>query len=459
MEIVKVYGKVLDYSMDHNYMYCLYHYFKSPKPEEIFHISKQVLNQIKHKQFLDRLKTCHKEETEGNGDEHEKIEIYQKEKKEEFHLQKETFYDRSILDQFFYNKDLTHLVRNGLHFSGSLFLDDLSSLLTLKDQKNKCFIGGVFKKLFYSRSKRRYVCLPEGNRCNGVDSFKCGLIFNEKCVSLYPVRSLSKRCYEAAKEEFFDEQEYYKYMETVHSYYELYCSEKEEQGGGKSTACQYYRQRVKELNTYFSIQDQREEEQELNQTEEKACFDCSESLEDIKKSDMIGYFSDTIFENSSCKCQGNSRCTRGCKKDGVFPQIRCRGKKNKDISLSYCMRYTNGAIMNTLHTFLGRYCPNDPFDYDLCLDSAESRKNTLCDQSFVFPSALCGLSLDGQDRYKIIRHKRVRSRCRRWLRHNKKLTVFEILGQDGQVLKKSLYFKKWIYQKIQKNCQRVLLLF
>ena len=454
LEVVKVYGKVLDYSMDHNYMYCLYHYFKTPKPEEILNISKQVLNQIKHKNFLDRLNACHKEEMEGNGDGYEKIEIYQEEEKEEEEefLENEIFYDHSIPEQSFYsNKKIIYLTKNEyLHPSDSPFLDDLNFLLILKETKNKCFIGGVFKKLFYSRSKKRYVCLPEGKRCNGADSFKCGFIFNEKCVPLYPVRSLSKRCYEAAKEELFDEREYYKYMETVHLYYEFYCSERERQGKGKGTACKYYHQRVKELNTYFSIQEQKKEEQverqaeeqELDRTEEKACSDCDELFEDIKRLDMIDYFSDTIFENSSCKCSGNTRCTRGCKIDAVFPQIRCRGKKNKNRSLSYCMRYTNGAIMSTLHTFFGKSCPNNSFNYKLCLTSAENKKNTLCDQSFIFPSALCGLSLDGQDRYKIIRNKRVRSRCRQWLEHNRRLTTVEVLGQDGQVLKKIPLFQK-----------------
>ncbi len=143
---------------------------------------------------------------------------------------------------------------------------------------------------------------------------------------------------------------------------------------------------------------------------------------------LVDYFSNIVFENTLCKCGGPSRCTRGCVRNGVFPQLRCYGRRTKR---ERCTRYVHAAIMNTVYAFFDEHCP--PFDSDSC-DKMKAGQGTLCDQGFIFPSALCLLSLDGEDRYKIIEKRSVRSGCKGWFRHNKNLIFVDVLTETGENL-------------------------
>ena len=271
-ELVKVYGKVLNYTGDHNYFYCIYHYSGFPKNKDIINVAREVLTKPYYEIFSEALRTCDREEREGNGDAYLDIESY----------------------------------------GSSSSLNDLLAPLILQN--------------FYGYQNTMF---PE------------------------PVKVISPK----------------------RKYGFLYANL------------------------------------------------LSQGAEDLPG--LVEYFSNIAFENSTCRCPGNNRCTRGCVKGGVLPQVQCWGKRTRR---GRCMRYVNAAIMSTVYSFFDRYCPNRPFDYLSCLDS-QAEQGTLCDQGFIFPSALCGLSLDGEDRYDLIESRGVRRRCRNWFKHNKRLFFVNSLGR------------------------------
>ncbi|MCZ0932202.1 MAG: hypothetical protein OXJ52_03505, partial [Oligoflexia bacterium] len=152
-------------------------------------------------------------------------------------------------------------------------------------------------------------------------------------------------------------------------------------------------------------------------------------------------FLEYVFENTDCYCEGNNGCTRGCRKadqitKGDSPQVRrCFGKKPLSYSREYCARHINSAIMNVFADFLSPYCEKSaPYfkGYQQCVDDfhldIRNRRINICQHSFVFPSALCMLNLDGKNVsiYDSISDKGVRGSCRAWDRYNQMLYTFSI---------------------------------
>jgi len=67
-ELIKVYGSITNYTMDHNYFYCLADLLKDPSHKWLKSFSQTFLNQKEKEKLLDRLNICYQESTEGNGD-------------------------------------------------------------------------------------------------------------------------------------------------------------------------------------------------------------------------------------------------------------------------------------------------------------------------------------------------------------------------------------------------------
>ena len=141
---------------------------------------------------------------------------------------------------------------------------------------------------------------------------------------------------------------------------------------------------------------------------------------------FIQKLSNTIYENSSCSCGNNNDCSRGCSKQAG----NCRGSKAISQSTKYCMRHITGSIMHTID----QYCRKMNIDIprDQCLEDIEKIKKdnkgkyNICRQSLFYPSALCTLNLDGQDRisFQTISSRVVRNNCRYYNSFNANLRYF-----------------------------------
>ena len=173
----------------------------------------------------------------------------------------------------------------------------------------------------------------------------------------------------------------------------------------------------------------------------------------------VNALSKYIFEISTCHCEGNNGCTRGCRRpdqiaEEDMPQVRrCYGKKISSKPTDYCTRYVKSAIMNVIEDFLSPYCekhsPNNT--YQQCVDSfnlniKDSRIN-ICQHSFVFHSALCMLNLDGKDNsvYGNISNRSVRGNCKTWDKYNQMLYTFSfpVLDVQGVPLFKKIETEKY----------------
>ena len=152
----------------------------------------------------------------------------------------------------------------------------------------------------------------------------------------------------------------------------------------------------------------------------------------------VNALSKHVSEISTCFCEGNNGCTRGCRRPDQIdeeerPQVRrCYGRKTSTRSTDYCTRYVKSAIMNVIVDFLSPYCedyssykpyPQCVADFNLDI---RDRLVSICQHSFVFHSALCMLNLDGKDAsiYNNISNREVRRNCKAWDRYNQMLYTF-----------------------------------
>lgn len=199
-------------------------------------------------------------------------------------------------------------------------------------------------------------------------------------------------------------------------------------------------------------------------TEQNTPFGCggelmsaqnTEALNQMYKNQIVEYFSDVVFKNAECRCQGNNGCTRGCRLEGFFdsrsPVFReCRGDKRLGRSGANCARHITGAIMTVIHDLLADRCTDTGYgmkDYQQCVDNfredLSSGNISLCRHGFVFHSALCMLNLDSQGShvYKDIRNRGVRSNCKNWDQHNQSLLSVDIPFHYGETMKIPLFRK------------------
>ena len=549
--VVKIYDKAFNLSDEHYLMYCIYNYYQSPAPREILTISSTLLSEKKQKQMQRMLKLCHQENKTGNGDSADTFtysdqkypailfNMLSKEKYKQLSLSARLNYIQKIkkyylqfeLDIIKETSVLIGTHKNTPPFpylifpAGSLkrYISEnkinlfLFTLLTpyaeaQTNWDNKCVIGGVTRKRSYSKKLKRSVCSVWGRSCDGdSNKFKCGDIFNNKCINIHPVKTISQRCYEASKDEPINTADYEHYKSSIEDVVKNYCV------GDRSryASCRFFNERVQSA-TQIQIGGAKEETitllprkrperietglPEETKTEAQApCTDCnkpapqkgsvSEEMEQLRKTlpqetpsplsdtELLNYFSDTIFKNSTCKCTGNDGCTRGClPKEEVNPILsppinRCRSKKPRERSQAKCARHVTGAVMSTIHKFLAIYCKENNTSeetnrdgYKQCVDDfvtlPNSEKN-ICKHSFIFPSALCflGMDIENEDPYKDIPTRAVRNGCKKWGRdeHNKTLASFPVVQEDGSVKNIPLFKKLPVEQNalFQKDTSKI----
>ena len=193
---------------------------------------------------------------------------------------------------------------------------------------------------------------------------------------------------------------------------------------------------------------------------------CGEELDDQStaeldqayKDQVQGYFLDTIFENASCRCGGNTGCTRGCRLasylDGTPAIRKCIGRKSIRRSRDKCTQHTTGALMTAVHNWLTGYCQSTEdrilwasMSYQDCDDNfnKDVRNNniSICRHGFKFPHAFCMLNLDGKSEYLYdkISSKKVRSECKSWDRYNQLLLSVDVSFDDEEIRMLPLFKK------------------
>lgn len=201
------------------------------------------------------------------------------------------------------------------------------------------------------------------------------------------------------------------------------------------------------------------------------CADSQDELSDCDKqfgedelyqsyeNQMLEYFSDIVFENSFCKCDGNNGCTRGCRltkyldQDQSPPFRQCKGKKSMRRSSEHCAKHVTGAIMTVIHDFLGDHCqsigekmPENRTDYHKCekdfIKNANRGNTSLCQHGFIFPYAFCMLNLTGEGLHVYNKIPRIRrSKCKRWDQYNQSLLTMETSPHYGDIKSIPLFQK------------------
>ncbi|MBC6415122.1 MAG: hypothetical protein GDA46_01855 [Bdellovibrionales bacterium] len=141
---------------------------------------------------------------------------------------------------------------------------------------------------------------------------------------------------------------------------------------------------------------------------------------------LIRKLSNTIYKNSFCSCKNNEDCSRGCSKiNGT-----CKGKKPSDKSTNYCMRHVTGSIMYVIDEYCKKLNQNTSREQCLkdmeMLSQNQSSKFNICRHSFFYPSALCALNLDGENRINTgtIKNRSVRRNCQYYNTVNDELRYF-----------------------------------
>ncbi len=490
-EVVKIYDKVLDFSGEHFIMYCVYNYYESAEPTEILNLSKKILSKKKQKKFKRMLKLCDKEQKTGNGDNSKKfqakiiwkpVQLLSSSDYSSFSPSSRENYIKKIKQSYL---QFERNVDEGLFpLQAKTTIFNFLIPSALASTSGKCLIGGVIRDTAYSSKLKRKVCPVYGRNCeNRENTFQCGVVFNNKCISINPVRSLSKRCYQASQGTSINPADYASYKKSLENIINQYCKGKRKSWAG----CINVRNRVKEINStqlelnqtaddtpprsaksttstpspVVSLPPPAQTEASAPVCDENNCPDTNtgstfKEIINIQTllepnpayKDMINYFSETVFDNSTCKCQSNDACKRGCKPRGEVkksespPVNKCSGKKEIGNSTANCMRHVTSAIMNTVHKYLTKYCEdtqkNESKDsYGQCVNkfTSPSEKNNICKNSFVFPSALCALNLDGQNKesFKNIEDPSVRKKCEAWDLLNQSLTSFPIKKDDGSI--------------------------
>ncbi|MDE0092403.1 MAG: hypothetical protein OXN83_03855, partial [Oligoflexia bacterium] len=121
------------------------------------------------------------------------------------------------------------------------------------------------------------------------------------------------------------------------------------------------------------------------------------------------------------------------------PQVRsCIRQKSSHKPGDYCARHVNSTIMNVLEDFLFPYCESSSRykGYQQCVKGFQQdirNKNiNICQNAFVFPSALCMLNLDGKNfsAYDQISDRQVKMTCKDWDRYNQMLYSFSYFNEE-----------------------------
>ena len=465
-EVVQTYDKVLEYSLDHNYFYCLYYYFEEAKPKLLLELAKNYLDKEKRGLFLDRFETCYETETREVKIPPMELLDTSEEKPSLNPLSLREYMQLSRADKLKLSNSLRRAVLAMEKYQDNLPVSKLSPIDFLipkafAENGNQCIIGGVLRETSYSASLNRTVCSARNNNCNGQsDTFQCGVLFNSVCIPLHPIKNVSGRCYKVSQDEVLSRSAYNQFLSAENPVYHEYCSNRQARNNGNAGAgCNFYFKVIEDLKKRYSEPDDEafsdkisEASLEDSQTEAGCSEVCEEesteldSIRDINRllqegedSDLVKYLSERVYENSNCTCGTSDACTRGCKKGSeeeiTSPKLNCRGKRDRSKSTKFCMRHVNGALVDTIDTFLKAYCDENDFDREQCLEihNDKERDGDICTKSFVLPSAICALNLDGKDRYRYIKNTKVKNECKSWENSNKFLKTIKVASDNDTI--------------------------
>lgn len=499
--VVGLYDQALNWSSEHYLVSCIYHYYGSLDSNELADINKKFLSKKNQQKMKKLLNLCAQEQEEGNGDDPKGF-IYSTgnqsktslllplEDYEKLSEQARLTYIQKI-KSYYLDFEREVIKESPTQPESVVQLPILNFLImsAVADEfKGKCLIGGVMRKTIYSKKLKRRACPIFGRACNGSkNNFQCGDMFNNKCISINPVGTLSNRCYKETKNEPVSTEQYEEYRESIQRIISGYCTGKR----ADRDSCTNFVNRNNELKKQMGIavdeedtvkpqiylvpkmrppEIERSSVPQEDDTEAAApCIGCHEQNRGVAKEveglrqaagdtdNILNYFSDNIFENSTCKCTGNDGCTRGCRHDsrlqdiGAPPATKCKDEKPMDESTSKCARHVRGAIMDTIHHFLAVYCEDtdkevskNRNDYNQCVnDFKTNREKNICEHGFIFHSALCALNLDGQsaDAYNNIDDPGVKKKCEFWNEHNEALLSINIKQDDGTIKSVPLFKK------------------
>ena len=219
------------------------------------------------------LKLCHQENKIGNGDNANtftysnkkyssfSFNILSKEKYKQLSLSAQLNYIQKIkkyylqfeLDIIKETSVLIGANKNNSPFPYFTFLFEnqinlffLTLLTPYADAKTnwdtKCVIGGVIRTKSDSKKLKRSVCSVWGRSCNGNNNkFKCGDIFNNKCIDIHPFDTISERCYEASKDEPINIENYEHFISSIKDVVEEYCVENR----SRYVSCRFFKKRMR----------------------------------------------------------------------------------------------------------------------------------------------------------------------------------------------------------------------
>ena len=416
-EVVRIYDRVMDFSYEHHTVYCVYHYYGSSRPTELFDIAKNILSRKKQKKLQYLLDVCKSEETYGNGDrdistlnnrKDKRIRLISDEEYRRFSLKTRRKYIQQVKKTYLQFEERN---RKSLSSRRELKGDFLSELFfpraAAATRRTTCLIGGRVRETMTAASGGVF-CPSAGNPCGNSacggnsNTFKCGGIYHERCVCRKPVGNLSRRCSSASlKGPLRPYSDYSSAVDRI----EDYCRNS---AHAKDTGnCNRFKDELNHINTSTLAECRKNGNcppenliisegpitganaitPEEGQTEAGGvCLDCAlsslqfsslrktaEELQEVSQSlnDPVERFVNLTYENSSCYCGTNDGCSRGCNNFTSHPpsnkctqelprNLRNRGlpgKKNSRYkSTGLCMKHITGSLMNTLHSSLREHC-------------------------------------------------------------------------------------------------------
>ncbi len=217
-EVVKIYDKAFDFSVDHSLIFCVYNYYSATKlknPSEFFKIALKIVSPKKLRLLKDKFNTCDRVDKEGNGD---GVNIPLK--KTSYLIPKKQYQIMSPSLRLRYIKEIKKAflhfeidIKNQRQQKKTAWLNFLNFFIPPAFSavvfSEPCLIGGNLNETVFSEYLKRDICPSRDNHCDGSENkFECGFIFNHKCIPIDPNDSISERCYNASKNTPIDRKDY-----------------------------------------------------------------------------------------------------------------------------------------------------------------------------------------------------------------------------------------------------------
>ena len=145
-------------------------------------------------------------------------------------------------------------------FINNAFADDPVE----QDTDSSCIIGGVQVPVIKNKcSTRNNLCNDENSTIK--DSFQCGKVFGSKCVSRLPIKNLSQRCFDEAKDVVIKPEDYTNLTDEATKLFDSICSENIK----NKTGCSLFEKKLTALKDVSKNNDITQAAATPNQTPDK----------------------------------------------------------------------------------------------------------------------------------------------------------------------------------------------